>query len=115
MNHVPGNAGPDGWYGGQETRRRRAGYIAWALVSVAVVGAAGFALVANAWPLRQNTADLPSSAPHGKDTAGLHPTAQSPAEDAADAEQVTTAFLREWSSGAIGAAASLTDDPAAAR
>jgi hypothetical protein len=126
MNHVPGNAGPDGWYGEERPRRRRVGYVAWALISVAAVGAVGFALVVNAWPLRQNTAGVHSPAPRKEGTAGLHltaplpqqntagfhPTAQSPS---ADAEQVTTAFLRAWSSGAIGAAASLTDDPAAAR
>ena len=121
-----GNAGPDGWYDKEETRRRRAGYIAWALVSVAVVGAVGFALVMNAWPLRQNTAGLPSPAPREQaaaarhsaapppqqNTAGLHSTAPSPSESA---EQVTTAFLRAWSSGAVAAAASLTDAPAAAQ
>src|ERR1700742_3135161 len=131
MNHVPGNAGPGGWYDEEQPTRRRAGYVAWALISVAVVAAVGFALVWNSWPLRQNTADLHSPAPRAEgttgqgttglrpaaplpqqNTAGFHTAAQSPS---ADAEQVTAVFLRAWSSGAIGAAASLTDDPAAAR
>jgi transpeptidase family protein len=126
MNHVPGDAGPGGWYDKGETRRRRAGYVAWALISVAVVGAAGFALAANAWPLRQNTAGSYSPAPREEGTAGLRPTAPLPQQNtagfhttaqspSADAEQVTTAFLQAWSGGAIGTAASLTDDPAAAR
>jgi hypothetical protein len=54
----------------------------------------------------------PDRAAPQQNTAGFTTTAQSPS---ADAEQVTAAFLRAWSSGAIGAAASLTDDPAAAR
>ena len=127
MNHVPGNAGPDGWYDEDEPRRRRAGYVAWALVSVVVVAAAGFALVWSAWPRTQNsasshpaapreqasTAGLHSTAPPPQqNNAGFHTTAQSPSEAA---EQVTAAFLRAWSSGAVGTAASLTDDPAAAQ
>ena len=127
MNHVPGNAGPEGWYGEGEPRRRRAGYVAWALVSVVVVAAAGFALVWSAWPRTQNSAtshpaapreqasaaSLHSTAPPPRqNTAGFHTTAQSPSEAA---EQVTAAFLRAWSSGAVGTAASLTDDPAAAQ
>jgi transpeptidase family protein len=128
MNHVSGNAGPDGWYGKERTRRRRAGYVAWALVSVAVLGGVGFAFVVNAWPLRQNTAGVHSAAPREQDTAtaALSPTAPPPRQNtagfqpagqspSADAEQVTTAFLEAWSGGAVGAAASLTDDPAAAR
>jgi hypothetical protein len=126
MNHVPGNAGPDGWYDEEQPTRRRAGYVAWALISVAVVAAVGFALVWNAWPLRQNTADLHSPAPRAEGTVSLHPAAPLPQQNtagfhttaqspSADAEQVTAAFLQAWSSGAIGAAASLTDDPAAAR
>jgi hypothetical protein len=132
MNHFSGDAGPDGWYdddwdGKRHTRRRRAGYVAWALISVAVLGAAGFAFALNAWPpLRQNTARSHPPASHPADsaslrptaplaqqnTAGFHPAAQVPS---AEAEQLTTAFLLAWSSGSTGAAAALTDDPAAAR
>ena len=127
MNHVPGNAGPDGWYDEDEPRRRRAGYVAWALVAVVVVAGAGFALVWSAWPRTQSSANshpaasreqasaagLHSTAPPPRqNTAGFHTTAQSPSEAA---EQVTAAFLRAWSSGAVGTAASLTDDPAAAQ
>jgi hypothetical protein len=131
MNHVPGNAGPGGWYDEEQPTRRRAGYVAWALISVAVVAAVGFALVWNFWPLRQNTADLHSPAPRAEGTAGhgttgLRPAAPLPQQNtagfrtaaqspSADAEQVTAAFLRAWSSGEISTAASLTDDPAAAR
>jgi len=93
-------------------RRRRAGCVALVLISVAVIAAAG-AFAVTAWPRSQNTAALHPAAPSPRrqDTAGFHPTGQSPA---VDAEQVTAAFLRAWSSGAIGEAASLTDDPAAA-
>lgn len=109
--------------------RRRAGYVALALIAVAVVAVAG-AFAANAGPGQQNTAALPSAPPSQQDTAssppatqppsgaaeqntaGFQPTAQSPS---GDAEQVTTAFLLAWSEGAIGKAASLTDDPAAAQ
>ena len=127
MNHVPGNAGPDGWYDEGESRRRRAGYVAWALVSVVVVAAVGFVLVWSAWPRTQNSASSHPAAPREQasaaglhstapppqqNTAGFHTTAHSPSEAA---EQVTAAFLRAWSSGAVGTAASLTDDPAAAQ
>jgi hypothetical protein len=119
-----GNAGPDDWYD-QEPGRRRASYVVWALVAVAVIGGAGFALVANSWPFRQNTAALPAAAPRASGSASLGPTApptqqntggfqpagQSPS---AAAEQVTTAFLLAWSNRSVGAAASLTNDPAAA-
>jgi hypothetical protein len=128
MNHVPGNAGPDGWHDDDkgQTGRRRAGYVAGALVSVAVLGAVGFALVMNSWPLRQGTADSRPTAPQGKGTGGLNSTAPLPQQNTAglqaaapspseDAEQVTTAFLLAWSNGAIGTAAGLTDNPAAAR
>jgi hypothetical protein len=120
-----GNQGPDDWYDEEPTRRRRAGYVAWALISVAAVAAVGFVLVVNAWPFTQNTSGSPSPAPREENsaslrstapppqqnTAGFHPAAQSPSVDAV---QVTTAFLQAWSRGAIGVAASLTDDPAAA-
>jgi hypothetical protein len=106
-------------------RRRRAGNVAIALVSVALIAVAGGAFAVTAWPRSQDTAGshptapptrgtagLHSSAPPTPNTAGLRATAQSPS---VDAEQVTTAFLRAWSDRAIGEAAGLTDDPAAAR
>jgi hypothetical protein len=125
MNQVPGNAGPDGWHGEGRSRRRRAGSVAWALVSVAVVGAGGFALVASSWPFNQSTAALSSPAPGARATAGPAPAAPLPQQRTAglhgatrpppeDAEQVTLAFLQAWSGGATGTAAGLTDSPAAA-
>jgi Penicillin binding protein transpeptidase domain len=74
---------------------------------VAVVGA--IVIMAKAAPGSGSTGGAAS-------TAAL-PTTASPAaaSSLADAEQVTTAFLRAWSSGDIGKAAGLTDDPAAAR
>jgi hypothetical protein len=49
-------------------------------------------------------------------TATLNITASPGAPSSpADAEEVTTAFLQAWSSGDIGKAAGLTDDPSAAR
>jgi hypothetical protein len=108
-----------------QPRRRRAGYIAIALVSVAVIAVAGGAFAVTAWPRSQHaagshptapatrsTAGLHSSAPPTRNTAGFRATAQSPS---GDAEQVTTAFLQAWSNGAIGEAAGLTDDPAVAQ
>jgi hypothetical protein len=118
--------GPDRWYDEELTRRRRrTGYVAWALVSVVVVAAGGFALVANSWPFRQDTAGLATPASREQSSASLRATAPPPQQNtagsqpagpspAAAAEQVTTAFLQAWSSGAIGTAAGLTDDPAAA-
>jgi hypothetical protein len=95
-----------------------------ALLSVAVIFAAGV-LVVKPWPRQQSTAGLRAAATRGQSTtsvqpaatreqstAGFHTTARSPS---AGAEQVTTAFLRAWSSGAISAAAGLTDNPAAAQ
>ena len=123
MNGAPGNAGRDSWYE-DPPRRPRAGWVVLALISVAVIFVAG-ALAVKGWPRQQNTAGSQPAATRQQDTAGFadrrdppqdtagfHPTAQSPS---GDAEQVTTAFLRAWSSGAIGEAAGLTDDPAAAQ
>jgi hypothetical protein len=106
-------------------RRRRVGCITAVLISVAAIAVGGGAFAVKAWPGKQDTAGshpivprtqdsagLHSAVPRTQNTAGFHPTAQSPA---GDAEQVTTAFLQAWSSGAIGEAAGLTDDPAAAR
>ena len=142
---APGNAGQDGSYdeprgtrveqdrgyllpgmssSDDPSRPRRVGCIAMALISVAIIAVAG-AFAVNAWPRERETAGLHPVAPskqdtagfqpaahREQDTAGFHPTAQS---SSGDAEQVTTAFLRAWSNGAIGEAAGLTDDPAAAR
>jgi hypothetical protein len=81
-------------------KRRRGGRIAVILtVTVAVAGTAGVIIV-KALP-RQS-----------QNTAGFHPTANSPS---GDAEQVATAFLRAWSSGNLGEAAGLTDDATVAQ
>ena len=105
--------------------RRRAGGVAIVLASVAVVAIAAGAFAVTAWPRSQDTAGAQPAVSRTQDTAGVHSTAppthntagfqataQSPS---GDAEQVTTAFLQAWSSGAIGQAAGLTDDPAAAQ
>jgi hypothetical protein len=98
---------------GDPPRRRRPGCVAMALISVTVIVVVAGAFALRAWPREQNAAvqGPRPTAPREQDTAGFHPTAQSPS---GDAEQVTTAFLRAWSDGAIGEAADLTDDPAAA-
>ena len=106
-------------------RPRRAGYVATALISVAAIAVVGGAFVVRAWPRAQNTAGVHRTVPRKVNTAGLQPTAPGQADNASfqptaqspsgDAEQVTTAFLLAWSNGAIGEAADLTDDPAAAR
>jgi len=125
MNQVPGNAGPDGWYDKGRSRRRRAGYAAWALVAVAVAGAGGYGLVASSWPFNQSTAALSSPAPRAQASAAQGPAAPLPQQHTAgvhsappppsqDAEQVTLAFLQAWAGGATGTAAGLTDNPAAA-
>jgi hypothetical protein len=96
-------------------RRRRPGCVAVTLISVIAIIVVAGAFAVRAWPREQNAAG-PGPGPHPtapreQDTAGFHPTAQSPS---GDAEQVTAAFLRAWSDGATGEAAALTDDPAAA-
>ena len=132
MNGASGNAGQDGSHDEPQVtwpeqdhasflpgmsayvgppRRRRAGCVVLVLVSVTVIVVAG-AFAVKAWPRKQDTAGLHRAAAREQDTAGFHPTGQSPS---GDAEQVTTVFLRAWSSGAIGEAAGMTDDPAAAR
>ena len=110
---------------------RRAGCVAMALIAVVAI-AIGGAFAVKAWPRAQDAAGVSTSAPREQnsapreqdvvssspsvprvqDTAGFHPAGQSVS---GDAEQVTTAFLQAWSNGAIGQAAGLTDDPAAAR
>ena len=112
---------------GPPRKRRRGGRTALILiVAVAVIVIAGVVTV-KALPRQQsqNTAGVQPTAntPAGDtepalpsqqspNTAGFHPTANTPA---GDAEQVTTAFLRAWSSGNLGAAAGLTDDPTVAQ
>jgi hypothetical protein len=112
----------------KQPRQRRAGWVALALISVAVVAVAG-AFAAQAWPRKQDTGNSQrtsqptapreqdsgssqAAAPREQDTAGFQPTGGSPA---GDAEQVTTAFIRAWSAGSLDGAADLTNDPAAAR
>ena len=119
-NFLPGMSSYEG-----PPRRRQAGCVAMALISVAVIAVVASGFAVKAWPRQQNTAVLPATVPSKQNTAsvpppvpskqntaGFHATAQSPSGDAA---QVTTAFLRAWSNGAIGEAADLTDDPAAAQ
>ena len=106
-------------------RRRRAGCVVLVLISVAVIAGVAGAFAVNALPRKQDAAGVHSAASRKENTAGFRPTAPRPQDTAGfhpsgqslsgDAEQLTTAFLRAWSSGAIGAAATLTDDPAAAR
>ncbi len=106
-------------------RRQRAGCVVLVLVSVAVIAGVAGAFAVNALPRKQDAAGVHSVAPSEENTAGFRPTAPRPQgtvgfhpsgqSSSEDAEQLTTAFLRAWSSDAIGAAASLTDYPAAAR
>jgi hypothetical protein len=106
-------------------RRHRAGCVVLVLTSVAVIAGVAGAFAVNALPRKQDAAGVRSVAPRNETTAGFRPTAPRPQGTAGfrpsgqsssgDAEQLTTAFLRAWSTGAIGAAATLTDDPAAAR
>ena len=102
-------------------RRRRGGRAAIVFVSVAVIGVVAGAFIADASPFKQNTAGSHPAVPPSQSTAaGQPPSAQAASgiteqTASADAEQVTTAFLRAWSNGALGQAAALTDDPAAAQ
>ena len=58
----------------------------------------------------------PSSLPAAPTSPPAAPTSPAAAPTSpADARQVTTAFLQAWSSGDIGKAAGLTDDPSAAQ
>jgi Penicillin binding protein transpeptidase domain len=111
--------------GDRPPTRQRAGCVVLVLASVAVIAGVAGAFAVNALPRKQDAAGVHSVAPREEKTAGSRPTAPRPQGTAGfhpsgqssseDAEQLTTAFLRAWSSDAIGAAASLTDDPAAAR
>lgn len=99
-------------------RRGRGGRVAIAVISVAVIATAGALLVTA--PGRQNTAASQPTLARTQPTAGFRPSARGASGESdqvasADAEQVTTAFLRAWSSGAVGSAADLTDNPAAAQ
>src|ERR1700733_10772346 len=106
-------------------RRQRAGCVVLVLVSVAVIAGVAGAFAVNALPRKQDAAGVHSVAPREEKTAGSRPTEPAPQGPAGsppkghqspeDKWQLTTAFMRSWSRAAIGAAASLTDDPAAAR
>jgi hypothetical protein len=105
-NYRPGEAQPGPGYDdfplpmspySPPPKRRRTGCIALiSIAAVAVTVIAGVAIV-RALPGKGSV-----------NTAGFHPTAKSPS---GDAEQIVTAFLRAWSSGNLGEAAGLTDDP----
>ena len=97
---------------GPPKRPRTGVIVAASMVAVAAVVAAVVAaivIMARAAPGRGTAG--------GSESAAALPTTASPAAASSrpDAEQVTAAFLQAWSSGDIGKAAGLTDDPAAAR
>jgi Penicillin binding protein transpeptidase domain len=136
VHGAPSNSGLNRQNGGSP-RRPSAGWVVLALISVAVVFAAG-AFAVTGWPRLQGSAGPasaaagqrgatgldstanpqqavagPPSAARPQSTAGFQPGAgQSPSQDAG---QLTTAFLQAWSGGALSAAAGLTDNPAAAQ
>lgn len=108
MTHMPGTPGND--YDGfpfpmspysRPPRRPRAGRIALIALGVVAVTVVAGVVIVRALPRKDS-----------ENTAGFHPTAHSPSRDA---EQVAAAFLRAWSSGDLGAAAGLTDDPVVAQ
>ena len=98
---------------GGPPRRPRTGIIVAA--SITAVAAAVAAIVI-AIVVMVKAAPGSRSTGGSQSTAAL-PTTASPAAatSPADVEQVTAAFLQAWSSGDIGKAAGLTDDPSAAR
>jgi hypothetical protein len=82
-------------------KRRRAGRIAvMAIAAAAVTTVIAGVVIVKVLPHQE-----------GKNTAGFHPTADSPP---GDAEQIAATFLRAWSSGNLSEAAGLTDDPTVA-
>jgi hypothetical protein len=86
---------------GRPPKRRRAGRIALLSIALVAVTVIAGAVILRALPRRGS-----------ENTAGFHPTANSPS---GDAEQIAAAFLRAWSSGNLGEAVGLTDDPAVAQ
>jgi hypothetical protein len=99
-------------------KRRRGGRIALMSIALVAVTVIAGVVIVKVLPGNQNnnsntagfhpTAHSPSGDAEQKNTAGFHPTAHSPS---GDAEQIATTFLRAWSSGNLGEAAGLTDDP----
>ncbi len=123
MNGAPGPSRWDSLYD-EPPRRHQSGCIGLAVAAVIVLFVGGVFAV-TLWPRGQDTAGPVSAATHGNGTpgvaasatraqvaAGFHATAASPAGDAG---QVASDFLQAWSAGAIGQAANLTDNPAAAQ
>ena len=134
MSYPPQDQGHGGWYDESEGAQPQRGYevfadgfpghggpprrprtgiiVAASIAAVAAVVAAiviAFVVMVKAAPGSGGTGGSPSAA--------ALPTTASPAAPSSPAggEQVTIAFLQAWSSGDIGGAAGLTDDPSAAR
>lgn len=106
MTYPPGDAGQDDDFPlpmshSRPPKRRRAGRITLVSIALVAVTVIAGAVLVRVLPRRQS-----------ENTAGFHPTANSPS---GDAEQIAAAFLRAWSSGNLGEAAGLTDDPAVAQ
>src|SRR5215469_2354030 len=102
MTYAPGDAGhyddfPLPMSHDRPPKRRRAGRIALVSMALVAITVVAGVVVVRVLPRRQS-----------ENTAGFHPTANSPS---GDAEQIAVAFLRAWSSGNLGEAAGLTDDP----
>jgi hypothetical protein len=103
--------------GGPPRRPRTGVIVAASLAAVAaVVGAVVIAIVVNVRAVPGGrSADGSRLAGSSPAVASPRTVPTAPASSLAGAEQVTAAFLRAWSSGDIGTAAGLTDDPSAAR
>ncbi len=122
MTYIPGDPGQEGSYyrsGGAQPepahddfllpmsshsrppKRRRAGRIAVISIAAVTVTVIAGVVIVRALPRKES-----------QNTAGFHPTAHSPS---GDAEQIAAAFLRAWSTGNLGEAAGLTDDPTVAQ
>jgi hypothetical protein len=99
-------------HGGPPRRPRTGIIVAVSLAAVAAVVAA----IVIAIVVMVKAAPGSGSTGGSQSTATLNITASPGAPSSpADAEEVTTAFLQAWSSGDMGKAAGLTDDPSAAR
>ena len=99
-------------HGGPPGRPRTGIIVAASIAAVAgVVAAIVIAIVVMVKPAPG------SGSTGGSPSTAAFPTTASPAtaSSLAGAEQVTTAFVQAWSSGDIGKAAGLTDDPSAAQ